>query len=135
MFYRILLSFALVSVLSLIHCSDVFRHNSCSRGTPFECKCIRKMNITEYQEFMRCQQSLTDLNVRKDGLIYCCALQEYERCVLPLILERCRESGVELFEYQMRSINSLCTFITGNTNKCDSVSIPTPVYGLEDIQK
>jgi hypothetical protein len=117
-----------LQLLAVISYSYAFWFNSCSgNNTPFECKCLKKLNNEEYNQYLKCQEVLNSENVAKDGLQYCCAIREFERCALNVIRKKCHEFGIKLFEDQVRAINSLCTVITGDFNRCDSF-IPTPVY-------
>jgi hypothetical protein len=118
-------------LLAVVSSSYAFWSNSCpGNNTPFQCKCLKKLNNEEYNQYSKCQQILNSENVANDGIQYCCAIREFERCALNIIIKKCHELGIKLFENQVRAINSLCTVITDDFNICDSF-IPTPVYNFK----
>ena len=119
-------------MLAVTHVSQSrhhFGHNRCanSDNSPFECRCIQRLSEEDRQQYQQCVQDLNDENKLRDGLQYCCAVRQYQTCALPTIVKGCKEFGIHLFELHMHSINSLCSFITGNGNRCDD-KLPTPVY-------
>ena len=87
--------------------------------------CLKLLSHSSKQ-FSMCVQPLTktvDHSQPEGQLELCCSVKQYQQCIFPMIISHCGMDSIDIFDQEMKSINSICSIVTLAWSKCE----PKPI--------